>query len=90
LPRTAGGISATVLLVHGLLAHAQRLRDLLPGPALVAGVLDLELLKRRKQRPKRGNRTQPDLRVSARGGLTGQLGRRVVTHRRQDSLTQRV
>ena len=59
--------AARVLLVHCLPGDAQELGDLLPRPALVAGVADLEVLEPLHQRPQRPDRLQPDGGVPAAG-----------------------
>src|SRR6266545_2558470 len=50
---------ARVLLVYGLLAHVQLGRDLLPRPAHVPGVLDLDHLELLDQLAKGGHRPEP-------------------------------
>src|SRR5690606_40286495 len=63
LPEEAA--AAAVLLVDGLPAHAEADRDLLPGPALVAGVGDLEGLQPLGQLAQRADGPQPDRGVPA-------------------------
>ena len=46
----------------------EQLGDLLPRPALVAGVVHLERLQPLDERPQRPDRLQPDARVPAAGG----------------------
>ena len=65
---------AAVLLVHGLLADAEGVGDLLPRPPLATGVLDLELLERLEQDAQRGDGPEPDDGIAARG-LACELGR---------------
>ena len=76
--------AAAVLLVHRLAADAERVGDLLPAPAALARVLDLQLLERLEQRPQRRDRGQPDGRVAARRGVR-QL--RCLVHACQPTLT---
>ena len=50
-------------LVDRLLAHAERLGDLLARTTLGPGVVDLQRLERLEQRPQGGDRGEPDRRV---------------------------
>ena len=58
--------------MDGLLGGAQTAGDVLPGPAELPGLLDLEQFQPFSQRAKRGDRAQPDVRVVA-GGAFGDL-----------------
>jgi hypothetical protein len=62
---------AAVLLVDGLLGHSQPAGDVLPGPALGSGVVDLQDLQGLDQAPEGGHRPQPQLRVAAAGRRQG-------------------
>src|SRR5579862_2437475 len=59
--------SASVLLVHGLPGHAEDLGDLLPGPAVVPGVVHLERLKLLQEPAQGGDGAKPGARVRAVG-----------------------
>src|SRR3954471_23589159 len=59
--------AARVLLVHGLPAHAEQLGDLLPRPALLAGVGDLERLETLDEGSQGPDGTEADRRVLAAG-----------------------
>jgi hypothetical protein len=54
-----------MFLVYGLPGNAEHLGDLLPGPALPAGVVYLEGLKLLKQPAQGGDGAQPGTRVRA-------------------------
>jgi hypothetical protein len=62
-----------VLLMDGLPAHTERVRDLLPGPAQRASVLHLELLEGVVEDAKGGDGAKPDRRVAAVGGVGERL-----------------
>ena len=62
-PSARAAAPAAVLLVDRLLADAERPGDLLPRPAALARVVDLQRLERLEQRPQRRHRGQPDLGV---------------------------
>src|SRR5690349_2589833 len=78
-----------MLLVDGLLADAERVGDLLPRPALGAGVADLERLERLGQPVEGDDRAQADRRVGAAGavGLGRHRGGWLLFHARQLTLT---
>ena len=73
-----------VLLVDRLLAHAEPLRDLLPAPALLARVRDLQRLERLEQRCA-ATRPRPARRPGRGRGRVGEL--RCLVHGRQSRLT---
>jgi hypothetical protein len=80
---------ARVLLVDGLPAHLQGRRDLLPRPALVACVVDVQALQLVQQPPQRHHGPQAHLWVLARD-LTGEIRRGLVGFRVcQVALTRR-
>src|SRR4029453_10580563 len=60
--------AARVLLVHGLPGDAEELGDLVPRPALVSGVADLEGLQPLAQHPQGPDPAEPGCRVLAAGG----------------------
>ena len=55
--------------MDGLLGDAQAAGDVLPGPAELSCLLDLEQFQPFGQRTKRGDRTQPDVGVVAGGAF---------------------
>jgi hypothetical protein len=57
-----------VFLVHGLLAHFERVRDLLPRPTLPAGVADLERFESLGQPSQRERGPQAGPCIGATGG----------------------
>jgi hypothetical protein len=64
-----------MLLVYRLLAHVERVRDVLPGPALPPGVVDLEPLERFEQ-PAQGDhgaQAGPGIGAARRGGQIRRL-----------------
>jgi len=58
-----GAGAAGVLLVDRLPGHAEDLRDLLPGPAVFPGVVDLERLELLQQSAEGGDGPEPGARV---------------------------
>jgi len=56
-----------VLLMHRLLADFQRVRDLLPRPALPAGVANLQALETLGESPQRERGTQTGSDIGAAG-----------------------
>ena len=59
--------AGAVLLVDGLLGDAEAAGDVLPGPALGPGVVDLEGLQGFDQAAQGGHRPQAELGVAAAG-----------------------
>jgi len=55
--------------VHGLFGDAETAGDVLPGPAELACLLDLQQLQPFGQRTKGGDRAQPDVGVVAGGAF---------------------
>src|SRR5918992_2471140 len=70
-PPWTGAAAGAVLLVDGLLGDAQPAGDVLPGPALGPGVVDLQGLQGLDQAAQGGHRPQPQLGVAAAGGRQG-------------------
>jgi len=58
-----------MLLVHGLLADAEEECDLLPGPAVRPGVIDLKCLKALGKLAERAGGPQSLGRITAAGSL---------------------
>src|SRR6476646_6949122 len=84
LPAAGATSAPRVLLVHGLLAHAEQRTDGVPGPALGAGVAHLQGLQLVGEPAQGGDGAQPDGRVLA-GRLLGDV--RCSCHVRQRTLT---
>src|SRR3982751_6276306 len=80
-----------MLLVDGLFADAEGVGDLLPRPALGAGVADLERLERLGEPVEGDDRAQTDRRVGTAGavGLGRHRGAWLLFHSRQHTLTRR-
>src|SRR3954454_23969889 len=73
LPWVARRNQVRVLLVNALAGHVERVGDLLPGPAVAAGVGDLQMLKPLKQAAQRHDSAEPNPRIST-AGRRGEVG----------------
>src|SRR3954453_75589 len=67
LPWVARRDQVRVLLVDALAGHVERVGDLLPGPAVAAGVGGLQMLEPLEQAAQRDNGAQANPGISAAG-----------------------
>jgi hypothetical protein len=70
LPPTCAGVDSTgVLLVRGLLAHAELAGDIRPGPPLLTGVLYLQLLEALDEASQRSHCAKAGCRIATRAAV---------------------